>query len=179
MVCEREALLNRVENGIRAVFPGIGKCAISDGEGCYPPDPGLSRTIEAIKYLKLDELLLEFEGGKLLIVKYEYGETMAAVYYEGDPPPPDLARLIQLVLARNVQRPSDKIFLPAARVEVLAGRWERRIAPVFGEGYAAKLVENSLKGKRRDGMVPEDIAEARAFISSALGDCLALDKVDK
>ncbi len=168
-----------VEKGIRSVFPGIIKVVVSTGDGCYPPDDWVARIIKGMKGIKADELLLEREEGMLLVVKYDYGESAAAVYYEDDISPADLSRLIQLMFARREPRVCDKAPMPAAAAEKLIKRWKRRIGLVFGEGFASKLVERALKGKDKNSMTIEELEEARAVVSSALGDCLVLDKVNK
>jgi hypothetical protein len=170
---------NTIEKGVRSVFPGIIKVVVSTGEGCYPPDEGLAGLIRGMKAIKADELLLEGEEGMLLVVKYDYGEAAAAVYYEDGISPADLSRLIQLMFARRELRVCDKAPVPAAMVEKLIKRWKWRIGLVFGGEFASKLVESALKGKDKNSMTIEELEEARAVVSSALGDCLLLDKVNK
>jgi hypothetical protein len=168
-----------IEKGIRSVFPGIIKVVVSTGDRCYPPDEGLARIIKGMKGIKADELLLEREEGMLLVVKYDYGEPAAAVYYEDGISPADLSRLVQLIFARRELRVCDKAYVPAAAVEKLIKCWKRRIGHVFGGEFASKLVEGALKGKDKNSMTIEELEEARAVVSSALGDCLVLDKVNK
>jgi hypothetical protein len=168
-----------IEKGIRSVFPDIIKVVVSTGNGCYPPDERLAGLIKGMKGIKADELLLERDEGKLLVVKYDYGETAAAVYYEDGISPADLSRLIQLIFARREIRVCDKVSVPAAAVEKLIKRWKRRIGLVFGGEFASKLVEGALKGKDKSSITIEELEEARAVVSSALGDCLVLDKVHK
>ncbi len=168
-----------IEKGVRSVFPGIIKVVVSTGGACHPPDEGLARVIKGMKGLKAEELLLELEGGKLLVIKHDYGELAAAVYYEGNISPADLARLIQLMFVRRELRSCDTSPVPAAAVEKLAGRWKWRISLVFGEEFASKLVEGALKGKDMGPMTVEELEGARAVIMSTLGDCLSLDKVNK
>ncbi len=168
-----------IEKGVRSVFPGILKVVVSTGGACYPPDEGLARLIKGMKGLKAEELLLELEGGKLLVVKHDYGGLAAAVYYEGGISPADLSRLIQLMFARRELRASDNATVPAAEVEKLARSWKHRIGLIFGERFASKLVENALNGTDKSSTAPEELEGARAVISSALGDCLSLDKVNK
>lgn len=168
-----------IEKGIRSVFPGIKKVVVLTGNGCCQPDEGLAGLMEGMKSIKAEELLLECEDWKLLVVKYDYGEAAAAVYYEHGISPADLSRLIQLMFARRDLRASDKSFLPAVQVETLVKRWKRRIGIVFGEEFASNLVETSLKGKDKNTMTADDMEGVRASVSAALGDCLVLDKVNK
>lgn len=168
-----------IEKGVRSVFPGIIKVVVSMGGGCHPPDEGLARMTRGMKGIKADELLLEGEGGKLLIVKYDYGDATAAVYYEDDVSPADLSRLIQLMFARRELRFCDKAPMPAVAADNLIKRWKQRIGLIFGSEFASRLLERALKGKDKSSMTIEELEDARAVISSALGDCLFLDKVHK
>ena len=168
-----------VEKGVRSVFPGVTGVVVSTGGGCCPPDEGLDRMVKGMRVIKADELLLERVEGKVLIVKYDYGELAAAVYYEDGISPVDLSRLIQLIFARRDLRVYDKASVPTAEVERLLGRWKFRIGLVFGKELASRLVENALKGKDKNSITAVELEQARAVVSSALGDCLLLDKVHK
>lgn len=168
-----------VEKGVRSVFPGVIRVVVYTGDGCCPPDEGLAVLVKGMKGIKADELLLDLEDSKLLVVKYDYGELVAAVYYSSDVSPADLSRLIQLIFARRETRACDRSPMPAAAVEKLTRRWKRRIGLVFGDAFAARLVENAIKDKDKSMMTVEDLEAARAVVSSALGDCLFLDKVNK
>ncbi len=166
-----------IEKGIRSVFPGITRVVISTGDGCYPPDDGLSRMVRGMKEVKADELLFEMEDGKLLVVKHDYGDLAAAVHYDGAISPADLSRLIQLMFARRELRACDKATLPASEVETALKRWKYRIGLVFGKKFATWLVESAVKDK--NPLTVGELERHRAVISSALGDCLLLDKVNK
>lgn len=168
-----------LEKGIKDVFPGVGKVIVSSSGRCYPEDSGISRLIDRMSSLKASELLIEDDAGNVLVVKYDYGDMAAAACYRNGIVPADLSRLIRLTFSGRGQRACTRPYVPAADVVRLAGRWKRSIAFVFGEKFAAKLVEKSFTDKNRDAMTPADLEAARAFISSALGDCLTLDKVNK
>ncbi|HTX43430.1 MAG TPA: hypothetical protein VMC61_01780, partial [Methanocella sp.] len=127
---------NTIERGVRSVFPGISKVVVSTSSGCYPPDDGLAGLIRGMKGIKADELLLEREEEKLLVVKYDYGELAAAVYYEGGISPADLSRLIQLIFASRELRVCDRSSVPAAVAEKIIKRWKHRIGIVFGREFA-------------------------------------------
>jgi hypothetical protein len=176
---DRARWQSAVEKGVSSVFPGIVKVVVTAGGGGCPPDEGLAGLIKGMKDIKADELLLERAEGKLLVVRHGYGELAAAVYYGDDTSPADLSRLIQLIFARREPRPCDKASMPAAEVEKLTRRWKRRIGLVFGPEFASMLVESALKGKDKSAMTIEELEGARAVVSSALGDCLRLDKVNK
>lgn len=179
METELQILHAAMDNGIRGVFPGISRIVLSGGGECYPEDAGIALTIDGMKELGAGELLLECGNSKLLIVKHDYGDMAAAVYYANGIAPADLSRLIQLMFAGQWQRSGGKPCVPASDVEMLIKRWKRSIAFIFGERFASMLVEKSLTGRDRARMAPGDMDAARAFISSALADCLCLDKVNK
>lgn len=168
-----------LEKGITGVFPGVEKVIVSSEGRCYPEDSGISWLIERMGSLKAAELLVEDDVEKLLVVKYEYGDMAVAALYRNGIAPPDLSRLIGLLLAGRGQRNCTRPYVPASDVERLTRRWKRSIAIVFGKNFASALVDKALRGRDRDAMSPGDLEAARAFISSALGDCLSLDKVNK
>ncbi|WP_174590438.1 hypothetical protein [Methanocella conradii] len=165
-----------VDKGVRGVFQGISRVAVSTGGKFYPQDEGLDHLMEGMRSVKASELLFEWGGGKLLAVKHDYGDSVAAIYYDGPISPADLARLVQLMFTRRDQRACNKALVPATRVKTVTSRWKRRIALVFGEGFASRLVETSLKGKDKGMLTLEDLEDARIVISRALGNCLPLDK---
>ena len=171
---------NTLEKGILVVFPCISKVIVSAGEDCYPPDTSLIRLITRMKELKADELLLECGDEKLLLVKYDYGDTFAAVRYKNGLIPADLSRLIQLMFARRKSlRASGKAFVPLSEIERLRRKWEKKIGLVFGIDFSRKLVEKAFSDKDKNAMEFSELESTRAYISSELGDCLYLDKVDK
>jgi hypothetical protein len=69
--------------------------------------------------------------------------------------------------------------MPAVAADNLIKRWKQRIGLIFGSEFASRLLERALKGKDKSSMTIEELEDARAVISSALGDCLFLDKVHK
>ena len=60
-------------------------------------------------------------------------------------------------------------------------RWEHSIAMIFGERYASKLLANAMAGRDPGAMSMENMCEVRAFLASAVGECLIFEpeKVDK
>jgi hypothetical protein len=168
-----------IEKSLRDVFPGLTRLSLCTGGECYPQDPGLVELLGRLKGLGASELLLEGDAGKALIVKYDYDDTGAAAYYANGLDPADLSRYLQVMLAARDHRRDSKAYMPLKEVERLAGQWQRRIAFVFGDGYASRLVERALSGMDRCRLMPGDIDAARALISSALGDCIFLEKVNK
>jgi len=166
-----------LEKGIMEVFPGVGEVVVSSGGRSCPEDIGWLAGL--MGQFRASEMLIEEDEGDMLVVKDDFSDATVAVRFSGDISPSGLSRLIRLTFAGREHRACSKPCVPASDVERLAGRWKRRIALVFGENFAAKLVEKPLRKRSRDGMAPEDLEAARAFISSALGDCLSLDKVNK
>ncbi len=166
--------LNR---SIPEAFPGARKIIVSSGGRSYPEDIGW--LVDRIGRLRASEMLIEEGEGSVLVVKDDYGDMAVAVRFSGDISPPGLSRHIRLTFARREARACTRPYVPAADVERLTGRWKSRIALVFGEGFAANLVEKPFRGRSRDSMTPDELEAARAFISSALGDCLYLEKVNK
>ncbi len=166
-----------LEKGILEVFPGVGKVVVSSGGRSHPEDIGWLSGL--MGQFRASEMLIEEDEGSMLVVKDDFSDAAVAARFSGDISPAGLSRLIRLTFAGREHRACSRPCVPAADVERLAGRWKRRIALVFGENFAAKLVEKPFRTRNRDSMTPEELEAARAFISSALGDCLALDKVHK
>ncbi|BAI62645.1 hypothetical protein MCP_2573 [Methanocella paludicola SANAE] len=166
-----------LEKGISEVFPGIGKVIVSSGGRSYPEDIGW--LAERMSRLRASEMLIEEEEGSVLVVKDDYGDMAVAVKFSANISPVSLSRSIRLTFARREARTCIRPYVPAADVDRLVRSWKSMIALIFGENFASKLVEKSFRGRARDEMTPEEVEAARAFISSALGDCLALDKVNK
>ncbi len=169
-----------MEKGIRGVFPGVSKVLVSAGGGCYPQDMQVSGLINRMLELKADEVLLERSHEKLLVVKYDYGDMFAAITYENGLMPADLSRLIQLMFARRKSlRNGGKALVPLSDIETLTRKWEKKIGLVFGRDFSKRLVEKAFTGKDKNAMLSGELESVRAYISSELGDCLHLDKVDK
>jgi hypothetical protein len=125
------------------------------------------------------EVLLEGDEEKLLAVKQEYGDAAAFINYRNGIDPADLSRLVHILFASKGPRTCNKAYMPAARAEAIIEGWKGRVALIFGGAFASKLVDRSLKEKDRDRLTAADLEDARIFITSALGDCLLLDKVNK
>lgn len=168
-----------LEKGVTGIFPGVETITVTSGGHSYPEDPWVAGIVRRMSDMKAGELLIDDRDVKTLIVKYDYGDTAVAVSYKDGIAPADISRVIRLMLSGRGQRDCSKPYVPAADVERLSGRWKKSIAYVFGEKFALKLVEKSLSGMNRNEMTKEDLDAARAFISSALGDCLDLQKVNK
>lgn len=166
--------LNR---SIPEAFPGARKIIVSSGGRSYPEDIGW--LVDRMGRLGASEMLIGEEEGRVLVVKDDYGDMAVAVRFSGDISPAGLSRHVRLTFTRRESRACTRPYVPAADVERLMGHWKGRIALVFGDNFAAKLVEKPFSGRGRDSMTPEELEAARAFISSALGDCLYLEKVNK
>lgn len=174
-----EAWHAAIDKCVREIFEGIRGVAVSSGGEFFPEDESLDNLIGWMRSIRAGELLFEGEGGKLLAVKHEYGDSVVAIRYEGPASPADLARLVQLMFTRHDLRISSRAFVPASYVKSIASRWKRRIALVFGDSFASRLVGAQLKGKDEGALTIKDLEEARLSISRVIGGCLPLDKVNK
>jgi hypothetical protein len=174
-----EAWHAAIDKGVREIFQGITGVAVSSGGEFFPKEEGMDNLIVWMKSIKASELLFEGKGGKLLAVKHDYGDSVVAIRYDGPGSPADLARLVQLMFTRHDMRACNREFVPAQYVKGVKSRWKRRIALVFGDSFASRLIEMPLKGKDDGALTPKDLEEARLAISRMLGDCLPLDKVNK
>jgi hypothetical protein len=166
-----------IEKGISGVFPDVKTIVVSVSREDDPPE--YKCLIEGMISLGAGDLLLEGDDEKLLAVKQEYGDAMAFISFRDGIDPADLSRLVHILFARRGPRKCDKTYLPAARVEAIIEIWKGGISLIFGDSFASKLADRSLKGKDRDRLTAGDLDDARIFITSALGDCLLLDKVNK
>ena len=173
------ALYDTLEKGLAGIFPGVRMIAVSSGKHSHPPDPGMIWLVDRMYSMKASELLIEEDIARTLIVRHDYGDSAAAVSYRDGISPVDLSRFVRHMLSGRDQRVNTKPYVPAADIERLSRCWKKRIAYIFGEKFASRLVEKSFAGKSRDTITPDELDATRAFISSALGDCLFLDKVNK
>jgi hypothetical protein len=144
-----------------------------------PPCPlAVKKIVDACRSLGADALALELPDQVIVAVVNVYDGAYTAAICQPDAPLASVVRGLQLWLYSGQGLESYTAYLPAATVISALGCWERQIALVFGRQYAAMLVASA--GKKAAGEVSRDDLESiRLLLSSAIGGCVLLQKVDK
>jgi hypothetical protein len=137
----------------------------------------------AMKKMRLEELLIESDEGRMLIVKHVYDDVHAVVRYGDGANAIELSKLIRIVFSQRLgdSHVYNKNYVSEPVVSASIRRWKHRIALVFGERYASKLLATAMIGKDTGAMSAKNMDDIRAFIASAIGECLIFEpeKVDK
>ncbi len=115
----------------------------------------------------------------IVAVVNAYDGTYAAATCEPDAHLSSIVRGLQVRLYSGQCVESSGTFLPASTVLSALGRWERQIALVFGRQYAAMLVAGAVGTRSPGEMTRDDLESIRLLLSSAIGGCMFLEKVDK
>lgn len=170
-----------LENALTRVFQGIKTVEVmQDGAPKYP---ALELYAETMKKMRLEELLIESDTERLLIVKHVYDDVYAVVWYGDGAHAADLSKLIRIVFSQRTGASlvNNKSYISAHIVSMNIRRWERSIALVLGERYASKLLATAMSGRDHGAMSIKNMNDVRAFITAAVGECLIFEseKVDK
>lgn len=178
-----EAWREAMENSLEGVLQHMQGVAVMQDGICSPPCPELERYATYMKALRLEEVLLEFGAEQMLIVKHGYDEAYALVRYGDEVNAVEVSKLIRITFSRKMDalRANGKNYLATGVVDANVKRWERSIALVFGERYASKLLDSALSGRDLGATTLQNLGEVRAFLTSAIGECLIFEpeKVDK
>lgn len=141
--------------------------------------PAVKSVVDACRSLRADALALEMPEQAIVAAVNAYDGTYAAAICEPDALLSSIVRGLQVRLYSGQCVESPTAFLPAAAVRSALGRWERQIALVFGGQYAAMLVASAVGTKSAGEMAGDDLESIRLLLSSAIGGCMFLEKVDK
>jgi hypothetical protein len=156
-----------------------GETACFESATDKPCTRELKMIIDACRSLRADALVLEMDDHTTVAVMNVYDGTYATATCRPDAHPLHVVRGLQVRLYSSHCVEGYADFLPAATVRSALGRWERQIAVVFGRHYAAALLSRAMGTKRPGEMSYDDLESVRFQISSAIGGCLLLEKVDK
>ena len=170
-----------LETALTGVFQGIKTVEVmQDG---VLNDPELDHYTKAMKQMRLEELLIESDVDRMLIVKHVYDDVYAVVRYGDGAHAVDLSKLIRVVFSQKMGASpvNTKNYLSTRIIRMNIRRWEHSIAMIFGEHYASKLLANAMAGRDPGAMSMENMREVRAFLASAVGECLIFEpeRVDK
>lgn len=156
--------------GVRALYTSADE---------KPCPPNVKAIVDACRRMPADALALELADQSIVSALNVYDGTYAAAVCDPDVPVASVVRGLQVRLysGKLVERPS--AYLPAATVLRALGCWERQIGLLFGRRYAATLVASARGAKAPGELAPDDLENIRLALSSALGGCLLLQKVDK
>ena len=157
-------------DGVRAFYSS------ADGKPC---PPNVKAIVDACRRLPADALTLELADHSIVATLNVYDGTYAAAVCGPDVHVASVARGLQVRLYSGKLVERSSAFLPVATVISALGGWERQIGLVFGRHYAAALVAGACSAKAPGEMAPDDLENIRLALSSALGGCLLLQKVDK
>ena len=172
-----------LETTLTGVFQGITSVEIVQDSAGIQEHPAVGRYAEAMKQMRLEELLIEYDAERMLIVRHVYEDIYAAVRYGDGAHVADLSKLIRIVFSQKTGDSllNNKNYVSARNVRMNIRRWEHSIALVLGERYASKLLAAAMSGKDPGAMSMENLSDIRAFISASIGECLIFEpeKVDK
>jgi hypothetical protein len=135
--------------------------------------------VDTCRSLRTDALALEMADQVIVAAVNVYDGTYVAAICEPEVSLACVIRGLQVRLYSVECVDSPVIFLPATTVLSALDRWERQIALVFGRQYAAMLVAGASRTKAPGDVAREDLECIRLQLSSAVGGCLLLQKVDK
>lgn len=159
-------------------IPGLKATYTSaDEKRCIVPDE-VMMAISACRVLDADFVAFEFSDRTIVVAINAYDDTYAAATCDKDIVLPAVARCLQVLLLDLSVPEIRPDILPATIMRKSIGRWERRIAVIFGGQYAARLVTAMSPAKSPDSVTIEDMEVMRRKLLSALGDCIDLPEVD-
>jgi hypothetical protein len=141
--------------------------------------PAVKSAVDACRRLQADALALELPEQSIVAVINAYDGTFAAVTCEPDAHLSSIVRGLQVRLysGQSIECPS--AILPSSLVRATLGGWERQIALVFGKQYATTLVTSAVGARSSGELTRDDLESIRLLLSSAIGGCMLLEKVDK
>jgi hypothetical protein len=172
-----------LENALTGVFHGIKSVEIIQAGSGSREYPGLERYTGSMKKMRLEELLIDTDAERMLIVRHAYDDVFAVVRYGDGAHAADLSKLIRIVFSQKTgdSLANNKSYVSMHDLRMNLRRWERSIALVFGERYASKLLAAAMAGRDPGAMSSENISDIRAFLSASIGECLIFEpeKVDK
>ena len=156
---------------------GVKVCYTSADEKACPTV--VKTLVDLCCSLRADALVLELADHAIVVAVNNYDGSYAAVSCDPDANLPSVSRGLQVRLYSEPCGEGPTAYLPAATVRLAIDRWERQIASVFGPNYAAKLTRGATGEKAPGEMSQDDLERIRLRLSSAIGGCLLLEKVDK
>jgi hypothetical protein len=161
------------KDGMYADMPGVVTIYMSQDEHRSPPGT-VRKAVESCRALNADVIAIETDGLTIVATYNTYDNTYAAAVCKPDVSLSAVARSLQL---RLFDMPASRVspeLLSAASVQKITGIWERKIALLFGERYAAGIIAATMSGKTPDSMTTDDLKEICRSLTSVLGDCIDL-----
>lgn len=161
-------------DGLHAEIPGVKAIYSSAGAKHSAPPDQIVQAVNACRALDADAVAIESTDHTIIAVLNCYDNTYAAAVCDAGVTLPAVVRSLQMrIINLSVPDPGPDL-LPAAIVHACIGRWERKIAIVFGEHYAARLMASLAHELAPDTATPEAMETVRRNLSSAIGDCIDL-----
>jgi hypothetical protein len=158
------------DDGVTARFTS------ADEIGCHPT---VKSIVDACRHLRADALAIELPEQAIVAVINAYDGTYAAATCEPDAHLSSIVRGLQVRLYSGPGVESPGTFLPSSTVRSALRGWEGQIALVFGKSYAAMLLASTVRARSAGELTREDLESIRLLLSSAIGGCMFLEKVDK
>ncbi|OPY28526.1 MAG: hypothetical protein A4E28_01459 [Methanocella sp. PtaU1.Bin125] len=155
-------------------IPGLRAIYFSEGEDSRTVPDEVTQAVRMCRALNADVIALESSDRTVVAAVNGYDDTYAAAVYGPGVALPAIARGLQGRLYGHPMPDIRPDILPAAIVRKAIRRWERRIALIFGEPYAAGLVAAVSPAKSPEAVTIEDLETIRRKLSAALGDCIDL-----
>lgn len=144
-----------------------------------PCPPAVKSVVDACRSLRADALALELPEQSIVAIVNAYDGTFAAATCEPDAHLPTLVRGLQVRLYSGQCIEGPSTYLPSSTVRTALDSWDRQIALVFGKSYAAMLVAGAVGARSAGELTRDDLESIRLLLSSAIGGCILLEKVDK
>ncbi|MGA9141612.1 MAG: hypothetical protein WBZ29_15415, partial [Methanocella sp.] len=166
-------------NGYLIEIPGMRAVYTSADEQCHLPPDDIKQALDACRALNADVTAVESSDRVIVAAVNCYDNTYAAAICDPGIQLPAIARSLQMRLISLSVPDARPDVLPATTVRSYTGLWERKIAAVFGEQYAAGLVTAMAPVKAPDAVSIDDLEQMRMRLTSILGGCLDLPKVDR
>jgi hypothetical protein len=142
------------------------------------PSPGeVMRAISACRVLNADVVVIELSNRTIIAAVNGYDDTYVSAICDPGVALPAVSRSLQVRLFNLSTTDVRPDVLPATIVRMTIGRWEHKIAVIFGDRYAAGLVAAMSPPKSLESVTIEDMENMRRKLSSATGDCIDLSVV--
>jgi hypothetical protein len=160
-------------NGPFTEIPGVRAVYTSADVEHNPLSGDILQALDACRALNADVAAIE-SGDRVIVAAVNcYDNAYAVAVCDPGVLLPAIARGLQVRLFSLSIPDACPDMLPVATVRKSIGRWERKIAVVFGEQYAAGLVA----ALSPDVATTEAMETMRRKLMSAIGDCIDLSAV--
>ncbi len=162
-------IFQAVEKSLAGSGNGLKVLHIVSGSECFPRDEWALQLVDDCRALGLDVLFTEAADRRLLVAGQVYDDVYAVSLLTPNMPAVAAARYLQRLLsAESILGPEERL-LPASDLDALLKRWEWQVSLIFGQSFAARLIEKAFAGQNCGRMTPEGLEQVRRYLISATG----------